>query len=88
MGQPSKKEQEKSADFLTEKSRLIAMLNQCKSPEELSVISEKIANLAEATSKKSKSVTSSEESDHAYDNEDDCYGFDIDDLLDQELNTK
>lgn len=47
----SKKDLKKNVDFLTKKkikkkSKLLAMLNQCKTPKELTIISGKIANLA------------------------------------------
>lgn len=46
----SKKDQEQQANFLTEKSRLLTILNQCKTLEELTIIFEEIANLVEASS--------------------------------------
>lgn len=54
----SKKDQEKYADFLDEKSRILAMLNQCKTPEELTIISEKI-EFSRISPKKSKSADDS-----------------------------
>lgn len=53
-----KKDQEKYADFLDEKSRILAMLNQCKTPEELTIISEKI-EFSRISPKKSKSADDS-----------------------------
>lgn len=62
------------------------MFTQCKTPEELSIISEKIANLVEASLRKSKSMRESSspsisESDHPLSNKDDYYGLDIDELI-------
>lgn len=64
------------------------MLNQYKTLKKLTIISKKIANLAEALSKRTKSVDDSSQFDlemyFAQSNEDDCYGLNIDELITQE----
>lgn len=68
----SKKELDRKADFLAEKSRLLALFNnQCSTSEELQMVSHKIAALVEASLKKSGSnSTSSDSEDYEQSNKD------------------
>ncbi|KAL2461912.1 hypothetical protein Adt_45332 [Abeliophyllum distichum] len=80
---PSKFE-DKQADFLTEKSKLIAMLAQHKDSEEFSHLAQRAASLTGTTLNPSKASSSPlsklTTEDFAQNNEDDCCG--IDDLVD------
>ncbi|KAL2525444.1 hypothetical protein Adt_10498 [Abeliophyllum distichum] len=66
-------------DFLTEKSKIMAQLDQCSDPELFAVLAHKVASMAKAESSKGSITASEAGSDPDFNiNEDDCLGVDVD----------
>ncbi|KAL2549705.1 hypothetical protein Fot_11235 [Forsythia ovata] len=76
---PTTKDQDKHSDFLTEKINHMAMLTQCKDPEEFSHLTRHAALAGTASNPSKASSSSSSKSvtkDLAQDNDDDGFGID------------